>query len=119
MFGGGGGTGSLVSPCMEHTQCSCPLNVRSVRPCTTNTDDVRNPLLQPVVICRLSARFPNQRRLNSHYPADSEMLYGCAPLMDVLNRTFEDVFCNIFDVRLEQEMEEFREQLTLKLARRG
>lgn len=30
-----------------------------------------------------------------------------------------DVFCNLFDVRLEQKMEEFREQLPSKLARRG
>lgn len=84
---GGGGTWSLVSPCMEHTQCPCPLDVRSVKSCTTTTDDVRNPLPQPVVICHLSARVPNQRRLNSHYPAESEMLYGCTSLMDVLNWT--------------------------------
>lgn len=81
------GTGSLVSPCMEHTQCSCPRGVRSVKPCTTTAYDVRNPLLQPVVICHLFAGVPNQRRLNSHYPAESEMLYGCAPPMDVLNGT--------------------------------
>lgn len=81
-----GGIGSLVSPCMEHTQCSCPLAVRSVKPCNTTTDDVRT-LLLPVVICRLSVRVPNQRRLNSHYPAESDMLCECTLPIDVLKRT--------------------------------
>lgn len=30
----------------------------------------------------------------------------------------ERVFCNLVDIRLEQDMEEYREQLTSKLARR-
>lgn len=115
----GGDTGSLVSPCTEHTQCSCPLGARTVKPCTNITDDVRNAA---AASCDLSLICSSSKSTKTKWVI-TPLIRRCC--MDALLRwkysigLIERVFCNLVDIRLEQDMEEYREQLTSKLARRG